>query len=933
MGDVLHERESELAALGRAVTRLREGHGGVVLIEGSPGIGKTRLLDELCELAEPQARVLRARGGEQEREIPLLVTSELFTPYVVSAPGEELERVFAGAAALAGPLLGRGTAEGGTSDPGFVLVHGLYWLVANLADVRPLVLVVDDVQWVDEATQRWLAYLVPRVAELPVLLAMALRPRELEPGSPLGVGLAGARELVHVRPTALSPPAAAELLRMRLPGSDDAFCHAAYRAADGNPLLLHALASAVRERGGQPTASNAATLDKLGAVQLQRIILPRLHRLGPDALGVVRALSILGDVAELADVADLAGISRQRAGEVFDQLVDAEILRAEPRPAFTHPLVRASVHGEISPGSAASLHLSAARQLRGRDAEPELVARHLSAAGRVGEEWVIPALEEAAALAAGRGAPEAALAYLDAALREDMPSEDRFRLLLRAGWHAFRAWDARARPWLEEALRLAPDDASAVRAWAALWNWRTVVRDGNDPETVLDGLPERLPTELALVVQTHFLLDFGFSGAPTRRLLGRYPVPNDLADRSERAQLWLSARAADETVRGSSARRALALADRVDVDALLRSRAVDTPNLVWLVLSRAGAGDLAGSEALARAAADRSRRRGSRMPLEWMATSTAVAAMMRGDVSAAAASFAGHLDEGSLAPVPVTAPSVCGGLVWIHCERDDLPGAERVLAAYGLLTSDPPSTWHGAFLLHFRAYFRRASGDLAGAARDHRLCRDVLASFDAVDSPFTPWRAGLASCLAELGEVEGARELAGQQVERAESFGAAPLLGHALRTLAEVSGSEHGIDLAERAVAVLSESEATGELVRAQLALGRSLRLDRQPTRAREVLAPALDVADRLGASRLARQVEDELRLAGARPRRRAVTGVHALTPAELRVATLAAEGLSNPEVAQALFVTRKTVEKHLGSAFAKLHVSSRDQLPAVLRR
>ena len=103
------------------------------------------------------------------------------------------------------------------------------------------------------------------------------------------------------------------------------------------------------------------------------------------------------------------------------------------------------------------------------------------------------------------------------------------------------------------------------------------------------------------------------------------------------------------------------------------------------------------------------------------------------------------------------------------------------------------------------------------------------------------------------------------------------------------------------------------------------------PPQARGPLNEALAVAERLGALRLAARAEDELRLTGARPRRRAVSGVDALTPAELRVAALAAEGLSNPEIAQTLFVTRKTVEKHLGAAFGKLHVTSRDQLPAVL--
>lgn len=932
-GDVLHEREVELAELADAVGAALAGHGHVVLVEGSAGIGKTRLLDEVVRMAQGRARVLRARGGEQERSIPLLVTRELFTPYVEGASPEELDSVLAGAARSAGPLLGHGTAAASRADAGFALTHGLYWLVANLAERRPLVLVVDDLHWVDDATQRWLAYLLPRLEELPVLVVLAVRPRELDPASPVGATLATTHGVQRIRPRSLTPSAAVQLVRNRLPGAEDEFCHAAHRATGGNPLLLRALSYAVGERGLEPTARNAGRVDELGARELARIVLPRLHRLGADALAVARAAAILGDESGIADVARLTALPRERVAAAVDRLVEAEVLAARPTTGFTHPLVRAAVHDEMAPGSRSELHLAAARLLDARRADPEAAARHVVAAGRVGESWAVTALDDAASRAIARGAPEAALVHLEAALREDLTATDRFRLLLQAGWQAFRAVDPRGRGWLEEALRLAPDASAAVRAWGALWNWRTIFCERYDPARVLEGLPPSLPPEPSYVVQTHFLLDFGFSGADTRRYVERYPVPEDPADSSLAVQLWLSARAADEAVRGLSAERAMDFADRVDLDLLLASRAADTPNVVWLLLARAGSGDASGAQELARRVAEQNRRSGSRLPREWMSAAVVLACLQRGDVRTAATALGPLLDGATLSQVPVTRPSACASLVWLHHERNDLDRARAILAAYSLLDRDPPPDWHGAMLLHHRGRLRRAGGDLTGALKDHERCRDVLSSFDAVDSPFTPWRSEAAACLLGLGRRAEARALAEEQVGRARAFGGTQLLGSSLRGLALVLGGDEGIALTEEALALLADADVAGERARTLLAQARLLRLARQPARARDPLAEALDLAERLGALRLAEKVEAELRVAGGRPRRRAVTGVDALTPAELRVVTLAAEGLSNPEIAQALFVTRKTVEKHLGAAFGKLHVTSRDQLPVVLER
>lgn len=165
------------------------------------------------------------------------------------------------------------------------------------------------------------------------------------------------------------------------------------------------------------------------------------------------------------------------------------------------------------------------------------------------------------------------------------------------------------------------------------------------------------------------------------------------------------------------------------------------------------------------------------------------------------------------------------------------------------------------------------------------------------------------------------------------SFGAARPLGVALRTAGLIRGGEKGITLLSEAVSVLAESEAVLEYARALTDYGGSLRRAGQRTAALSPLRLGLDLAHRCGAEALARRARSELLTAGARPRRRVISGVDALTASERRIAEMAAGGSANREIAQALFVTERTVEGHLGNAYRKLDITSRAQLRGALVR
>ena len=194
-----------------------------------------------------------------------------------------------------------------------------------------------------------------------------------------------------------------------------------------------------------------------------------------------------------------------------------------------------------------------------------------------------------------------------------------------------------------------------------------------------------------------------------------------------------------------------------------------------------------------------------------------------------------------------------------------------------------------------------------------------------------PWRSAAALAHLALGDRDHAQETASAEVEMARAFGAPRTLGVAIRVLGLSSEGQIGEQLLRESIGMLARAGAVLDQAYAMHDLGARLRRGNRRAESRELLRSALDVADRVGAAGLAERAAAELRLAGGRPRRTVITGPHTLTASERRVADLAVAGSSNREIAQTLFITGRTVEGHLTSAFRKLGVSSRDDLSAVL--
>ncbi len=361
--------------------------------------------------------VLSARGSQLEKEFGLGAVRQLFEP-VLTDPSARSSLLTGAAAGAAQVFDATYSPVDAPAESLFTILHGLYWLTSNLAARGPVVIAVDDVQWCDTTSLRFLGYLARRLEGLPVLLVATWRTGEQYVDDELLHELTIGPDAVSVQPAPLSAEGTAEVVRSRLVGADDAFASACYRTTSGNPLLLRQLLRALEAEGVRPDASHADTVRAIGSRAVSSMVLMRFRRMPQGNREVARAIAVLGDGASLPMVAALTGLSDDLTATAIASLARSEVLRPDYPLGFVHPLVEAAVYDDLPLGEREMAHDRAAHVLAATGESPEKVAAHLLAVPPRGDPGVVDLLREAAERAQARGSTDSATAYLRRALLE-----------------------------------------------------------------------------------------------------------------------------------------------------------------------------------------------------------------------------------------------------------------------------------------------------------------------------------------------------------------------------------------------------------------------------------------------------------------------------------------------------------------------------------
>ncbi|MGK2938245.1 MAG: AAA family ATPase [Solirubrobacteraceae bacterium] len=912
------ERDTERREIHRALDRVDEGRGGGLVVEGPAGAGKSTLLQLARE--EARARGLRvgaASGSEFERELAYGVIRQLFEPALASIPRTERAALLTGAAAPASWVVDGGKSD--RADAGFAVLNGLYWLTANLATAAPLALVVDDLHWVDEPSLRALDHLARRVGDLPVVLLLAMRTSE--PGAPAALldALRARPDLGRIAPPPLSAAAVAEIVRSRRADATDELCAACHAASAGNPFYLQELLRALE---ADPAADDPDAIARLARPTLADRVTRRVARMGPDAVALTRAAAVLGGGAELGAAADLAGLADADAAVIARDLVRMEVLATAEPCAFVHPLVRRSIYDDLPIAERDALHAAAAQRLRETSRDPAAAAPHLMAVRPTSSPQVAEGLFAAAASASARAAPETAAVLLRRALEEGASSPARATLLFALGRAEMALREPTAAESLTRALELETDPQRRIdvaikltelRIHAGQWDEALALLDGM--RTDHSGAEDRLPEIEAL--------RFGYLSNDPR-------FADEVALERER----LTPLTRQDTVGGRAIAAAIgaSAAYRGDVSTArpFLSRALDD----GVLIADPGVGSWATPQAvsglividdhdhamrIAEAVAEDGRRSGAIIATAGGALYRGFVTARRGDLADAEVDLRTTFDVSLQSGMTMWLLNVVHAFADVIAER---PGFDDVIEVILALEVPDPFlvSTAGAQLLENRGRLRVARQEREAGIADLSRAVDVNRAL-RVSPTFTSSRSLLALALAPADRDE-ALEVAEEDLALSRSTGLPRHEGAALRTLGLLTPGDEGTQLLRASVECLAGSEAHLEHARSLIELGAALRRDGQRMAAREQLAAGLDLASRCGALRLAKRADQELRSAGARPRRSSLTGAEALTATQLRVAQLASSGRTNAEIAQELFVSVKTIETHLSQAYAKLGLS-----------
>jgi DNA-binding CsgD family transcriptional regulator len=607
------------------------------------------------------------------------------------------------------------------------------------------------------------------------------------------------------------------------------------------------------------------------------------------------------------------------------------VILGPDRPlAFVHTLVRSSIYSGMSSAERARSHERAAQILTLAGEAADRIAVHLLATHPGGNAETVDTFRQAAREARNRGAPDVAVTYLQRALAEPPSADLEPELVHELGRAALSAGELEL---AIEKLRQATTDLADRRLRAeaanALGSALFLAQRPEEAMTDLTAIIDELPAserEQGLRLQaTRWAASRGSVAvwrrleATGKRFLVESSVPRTIGER-----LQVAAAAYDAARTGTAAEaRELAL------QALADGRLLEDPGPesggFWIapfVLVLAYADD---DEArVSTEVIEWAKQHGSLPAFSMAAQLRAYACFRRGALTDAEADALSALEHPG---VPGLFPFGRIALVNVLLARGEVTEARHVFEQIG---PEPVAPNYFRYL-QTRARLRAASQDPERALEDLFDCGRLEEEWEIRTPAFGTWRADAAPLLASLGRQDDAHGLAREEVKRCRAFGAPGPLGISLRTLGLLEQAGSGIELLEQAVVHLERSPARLEHALALLELGAATRRAGRRADARKPLREALTRASACGADAIAVRAHEELVAAGARPRRDPTESRSNLTASELRVARLAAQGMTNREIAQALFLTENTIETHLRSVFRKLEIQSRSQLARAL--